>query len=236
MERLQKYMARCGVASRRKCEEYIQNGLVKVNGKIVDKLGEKINQNDIVEFNGDIVKPVDNKVYIALNKPKGYITSVKDERGRKTVIDIININERIFPIGRLDYNTSGLLLLTNDGDIYNKIIHPRVKIDKVYEAIVKGKFTEKEKSAFEKGVDIGDYITSESKIETIETYKDKSKVIITIHEGKNRQVRRMCAAFNHDVVDLKRISVGEIKLGKLKIGSFRYLSDKEVTYLKGLGN
>ena len=140
-ERLQKFMAGCGVASRRKCEEIILSGKVKVNGVTVTELGVKVDGNkDKVEYNGKIIKPEETKVYIMLNKPEGYITSVKDEKNRKTVLDIVKVKERIYPIGRLDYDSSGLLLLTNDGDIYNKIIHPRVEITKKYIAVVKGEF------------------------------------------------------------------------------------------------
>ena len=132
-ERLQKFMASCGIASRRKCEELILSGKVKVNGVIVKELGVKVNGNiDKIEYDGKVIKPEEKKVYIILNKPEGYITSVKDEKNRKTVLDIVKVKERIYPIGRLDYDSSGLLLLTNDGDIYNKIIHPRVEITKKY--------------------------------------------------------------------------------------------------------
>ena len=132
-ERLQKYMARCGIASRRKCEEIILDGKIKVNGTVITEVGTKIDpEKDIVEYNNNIIKVEEKKVYIMLNKPEGYITSVKDEKGRKTVLDIVNVEERIYPIGRLDYDSSGLLLLTNDGSIYNNIIHPRVSIKKNY--------------------------------------------------------------------------------------------------------
>lgn len=235
MERLQKYMAGCGVASRRKCEEFIAKGLVSVNGNIVTEPGVKVDPlNDTVIYNGKTIKPVENKIYIALNKPKGYITSVSDERNRKTVIDLLNLNERVFPIGRLDYNTTGLLLLTNDGDIYNSVIHPRVKINKVYEAVVKGCFTEEEMRKFRTGVDIGDYITSDADIKILNNYNNTSRVRITIHEGKNRQVRRMCSAFGHDVIELKRVSVGKIVLGNLGLGKWRNLTDKEIEYLSNL--
>ena len=129
-ERLQKYMARCGVASRRKCEEIILAGKVKVNGMIINELGTKVTLDDIVEYEGKRILPEENKVYIMLNKPEGVITSAKDEKGRKTILDIVKVEERVYPIGRLDYDSSGLLLLTNDGDVYNNIIHPRVEIDK----------------------------------------------------------------------------------------------------------
>ncbi|GKX66581.1 pseudouridine synthase [Inconstantimicrobium mannanitabidum] len=236
MERLQKYMARCGVASRRKCEEYISQGLVAVNNDVITELGFKVDvDKDRVSFNGSIISPCENKVYIALNKPEGYITSVKDEFDRKTVIDLVDVKERIFPIGRLDYDTSGLLLLTNDGEVYNKVIHPRVSINKVYEALVKGNFTEEEIKKFEVGVDIGGYITAPAELKVIKKEKNKSLVHITIHEGKNRQVRKMCAAFSHEVITLKRLSVGDIKLKDLPKGSWRNLDDKEIEYLFKLG-
>lgn len=244
-ERLQKYIARCGVASRRKSEELILSGQIKVNGNIVTELGTKVNIDiDVVEYNNNVIKPEEEKIYIMLNKPEGYITSASDEKGRKTVLDLINVNERIYPIGRLDYDSSGLLLLTNDGDIYNKIIHPRVAIDKKYIAICEGKFTEKEIEKFKSGVDIGGYVTSTANIEIIDEEKInikktgesviRSTVEITIHEGKNRQIRRMCASLNHNVLNLKRISVGNIKLGNLRKGNWRVLTQEEINYIKSL--
>lgn len=239
-ERLQKYMARCGIASRRKCEEIILSGKVKVNDKIINELGVKINSEvDIVSYEGKIIKPEEKKVYIMLNKPEGYITSVKDEKGRKTILDLVKVNERIYPIGRLDYDSSGLILLTNDGEIYNKIIHPRVKVGKKYIVLCKGEFTKDDLIKFENGVDIGGYITAKSKIEILDKEKGKNNSIntlveITIHEGKNRQIRRMCEALGHDVISLKRISIGEIKLGYLKKGQWRNLTENELKYLNSL--
>lgn len=234
-ERLQKFMASCGVASRRKCEEYILEGKVKVNGVLVRELGTKvIPGKDIIEYNGKEIIPEEKKVYIMLNKPEGIITSVKDEKDRKTVIDIINIKERIYPIGRLDYDSSGLLLLTNDGDIYNKIIHPRVKMIKRYIAVVKGEFTNSEINKFKKGVDIGGYITAPASIKVIKFEENKSTVEIGIHEGKNRQIRKMCSALGHDVIALKRVAIGNIKLGYLKRGEYRELTKEELEYIKSL--
>ncbi len=234
-ERLQKYMASCGVASRRKCEELILNGRVTVNGNIITELGTKVTPNkDIVKFNGKLISKEENKVYIILNKPEGYITSLKDEKGRKTILDLVNIKERIFPIGRLDYDSSGLLLLTNDGKIYNKIIHPRVKLDKKYIAVVNGRFTEKEMETFKNGVDIGGYITATSNIREISFENNLSTVEITIHEGKNRQIRKMCSSFNHNVISLKRVAIGKIKLGYLKKGEFRNLTKEELDYINSL--
>ena len=169
-----------------------------------------------------------------LNKPEGYVTTNKDEKNRKTILDIVKVNERIYPIGRLDYDSSGLLLLTNDGDVYNKIIHPRVNLNKEYIALVKGIFTEEEMNKFRKGVDIGDYKTAECEIELLEKYTNSCKVKIIIHEGKNRQIRRMCAAFNHEVVSLKREAIGSLTLKNLKKGEWRYLSNSEENYIKSL--
>lgn len=234
-ERLQKYMASCGVASRRKCEEIILSGEVKVNGVQVLELGTKVNPViDIVEYNGKIIKKEEKKVYIMLNKPEGYITSVKDEKGRATIMDLVKTEYRLFPIGRLDYDSSGLILLTNDGDIYNKIIHPRVELGKKYIAVVEGEFTKEEEEKFRSGVNIGDYTTAPAEIRTLSTEIGKSTVEIVIHEGKNRQVRRMCAAFNHNVLALKRVAVGELRLGYLNRGEYRELTDKELEYINSL--
>lgn len=234
-ERLQKFMASCGIASRRKCEELILSGKVKVNGVVVTELGVKVNGNkDKIEYNEKIIKPEEKKVYILLNKPEGYITSVKDEKNRKTVLDIVKVEERIYPIGRLDYDSSGLLLLTNDGDIYNKIIHPRVEITKKYIAVVQSEFKKQELEKFKKGVDIGGYITAKAEIKVLKYEDDKTTVEIGIHEGKNRQIRKMCAALNHNVLALKRISIGKIKLGNLKRGEYRDLTREELNYINSL--
>ncbi|MBE6048301.1 MAG: rRNA pseudouridine synthase [Clostridium sp.] len=234
-ERLQKYMASCGVASRRKCEEIILDKKVKVNGVVIEELGTKvIPGKDIVEYNGKVIKPEEKHVYIMLNKPEGIITSVKDEKGRKTVTDIVNVCERIYPIGRLDYDSSGLILLTNDGDVYNKIIHPRQKITKKYIVVAEGEFTSKDIEKFNNGIDIGGYVTAPAKLKVIKFEDNKSTVEIDIHEGKNRQIRRMCSALNHNVLALKRVAVGEIKLGYLKRGEYRELTNKELSYIKSL--
>lgn len=240
-ERLQKYMARCGIASRRKCEEIILSSKVKVNNKVVNELGVKINpDSDVVTYENKVISPEEKKLYIMLNKPEGYITSVKDEKGRKTILDLVKVNERIYPIGRLDYDSSGLILLTNDGEIYNKIIHPRVKIGKKYIVLCKGEFTNDELIKFENGLDIGGYVTAKSKISIIDKEKSKKSntintlVEITIHEGKNRQIRRMCEAIGHEVISLNRIAVGEIKLGYLKKGEWRNLREDELEYLNSL--
>lgn len=234
-ERLQKYMASCGVASRRKCEEIILAGKVKVNGVFVNEVGIKVNPlKDIVEYEGKIISKEEKKVYIMLNKPEGYISSVKDEKGRNTILDIVKVDERVYPIGRLDYDSSGLLLLTNDGEIYNKIIHPRVEIIKKYIAVVKGEISEKDIKKFQIGIDIGGYITAPAELNVISHDREISTIEIGIHEGKNRQIRKMCATLNHEVLSLKRISIGEIKLGYLKRGEYRELNKEEISYINNL--
>ena len=234
-ERLQKYMASCGVASRRKCEEIILAGKVKVNGVLVNEVETKVNPlEDIVEYGGKIISKEENKVYIILNKPEGYISSVKDEKGRDTILDIVKVKERIYPIGRLDYDSSGLLLLTNDGEIYNKIIHPRVEIVKKYIAVVDGEITDNDIKKFEIGIDIDGYVTAPAEVKIISNDKAISTIEIGIHEGKNRQIRKMCATINHEVLSLKRISIGELKLGYLKRGEYRDLNKDEINYINSL--
>lgn len=236
-ERLQKYMASCGIASRRKCEELILEGKVKVNDVLVKELGIKVDpEKDTVKYLNKIINKEEKKVYYLLYKPTGYITSVKDEKSRKTVLDLVSVKERIYPIGRLDYDSSGLIILTNDGDIYNKLIHPRVKIGKKYIVTVKGSFTHEEMKKFSRGIDIGGYITAPANIKQLKINKlnNTSTAEIIIHEGKNRQIRKMCAALNHDVISLKRVSIGKIELGNLKIGEYRELSKEELIYIKSL--
>lgn len=235
IERLQKYLASCGVASRRKCEELIVQGKITVNDKIVTELGFKIdNEKDEVKYNNKVVTVEERKVYILLNKPEKIITSVSDEKGRKTVLDLIKVNERIYPIGRLDYDTSGLLLLTNDGNLYNRLMHPRNEVIKTYIAKVRGIPTEKDIIHFENGVDIGDYITAKASFKIIKKEKNNAVVEIKIHEGKNRQIRRMCSAIGYPVITLKRIAIGNVTLGNLKVGEYRFLKDEELNYLMNL--
>ncbi|GIM29753.1 pseudouridine synthase [Clostridium polyendosporum] len=234
-ERLQKYMARCGVASRRKCEELIIEGKVRVNGKIIQELGTKVNaEEDIVEVSEKVIKPEERKVYIMLNKPEGYVTTVKDEKDRSTVLDLIEIKERIYPIGRLDYDSSGLLIMTNDGEVYNKIIHPRVEVTKTYIAVVSGMFSPEEMKKFMNGIDIGGYVTAKASISIMEKYRSACKVEIKIHEGKNRQIRKMCAALKHEVISLERVGIGNITLGNLPKGKWRELNKEELDYIFSL--
>ena len=194
-ERLQKYLAECGVASRRKCEELILQGKVKVNNQIVTELGVKVNsEKDIVKFEDKEVKPTSKMVYILLNKPIGYVTTADDQFGRDTVLDLVKVKERIVPVGRLDMYTSGALILTNDGDFVYKVTHPKHEIEKTYTVTVKGLIKNEEVEQLRKGVKIDDYITKPAKVKILKTDIEKniSRLEIVIHEVKNRQVRKMC--------------------------------------------
>lgn len=235
-ERLQKYIARCGVASRRKAEELIAEGKVKINGAIVKEVVLVDTDKDVIEVNGKIIKPEENKVYIMLNKPTEVITSARDQFNRRTVLDIVKVNERLFPVGRLDYDTSGLLILTNDGEVTYRMTHPSHEIDKVYIAEVLGIPTGEEMELFRRGLKIEDYITSPAEIKIINVSKDRKKATleIAIHEGRNRQVRKMCEKINHPVLKLKRVKIGQLSLGDLKEGEWRYLSKAEIEYLKSI--
>ncbi|MGD9567846.1 MAG: pseudouridine synthase [Sedimentibacter sp.] len=233
LERLQKYMARSGVTSRRKAEELIVDGHVKVNNITVTELGTKIDpQKDTITVDNKKITEVKQYIYIKLNKPEGYVTTVKDQFNRKTVLDLIDIEDRIYPIGRLDYNTSGLLLLTNDGELANKLMHPKYHIYKTYIAEADGRISEESIEKLKMGVVIEDYKTAPAKVKLLKYIGDKSQIQISIYEGKNRQVRKMLEAVGHDVITLKRISFGEIRLGDLKTGSWKDLSQEEIQFLK----
>ena len=233
--RLQKYLANCGIASRRKCEEYIVSGKIKVNDNIVTELGTKINPDkDKVYFNDKEVNIKEEKIYILLNKPIGYVTTVKDQFSRQTVIDLLTkIHERVLPVGRLDMYTSGALILTNDGDFIYKVTHPKHEITKTYNVTVKGAVTEEEIEKLRNGVKIEDYITKPAKVKIlkIDYEKNFSRLEITIHEGKNRQVRKMCEAIDKRVLALHRSKIGDISVKNLKIGEYRNLSKNEVDKL-----
>lgn len=236
--RINKYIALCGVASRRKAEELILNNRVKVNDEIITELSYQVDEeHDIVKVDDKVIKEEEKLVYILLNKPEGYITTVKDQFDRPSVLDLVSdIKERVYPIGRLDYETSGLLLLTNDGDLTYKLTHPKHEVEKTYMAIVKGRPTKSEIENFKNGLKIEDYVTSKAKLK-IKKYdqdKDRSILEIKIHEGKNRQVRKMCKAINHPVMRLKRVAMGNIKINDCQIGKYRYLTDEEIKYLKSL--
>ncbi len=229
--RLQKYMAEAGIASRRKAEELILEGKVKVNGKTVNELGIKIVPNkDIVEYNGKKVAQGKEYVYILLNKPIGYVTTVKDQFNRDSILDLVKTNKRIVPVGRLDMYTSGAIILTNDGDFVYKVTHPKHEIEKTYTVTIRGIVENNEVEELKKGVKIEDYITKPAKVKILKTDEEKniSRLEITIHEGKNRQVRKMCEAIGHKVLALHRSKIAGIGVKDLELGKWRYLTKNEV--------
>ncbi|MDE7216021.1 MAG: rRNA pseudouridine synthase [Clostridia bacterium] len=235
MERLNKYLASTGAASRRSADKLIAEGRVRVNGKTVKELGTSINErNDTVMVDDKIVKPASDYSYIMFYKPKGCITSASDEKGRKTIYDYLtDLNiPHLISVGRLDYDTEGMLILTNDGELAHKLTHPSFEVPKTYSVKVKGEMPEHKLAQLRKGVKIDGELTKRCKVKLLE-YKDgESKLQITITEGKNRQVRKMFEAVEREVVFLKRVAVGDLRLGGLSRGGYRYLNDDEVYYLK----
>lgn len=235
MERLQKYLSTCGVASRRKSEELILAGKVKVNGKVITELGTKIKQNDIVSVNDAIVNK-EKKEYYLLYKPEKTICSVKDEKNRVTVVDLIPTDEKIYPVGRLDYDTSGILLLTNDGELTNKLTHPKGNIEKTYYVKCDGILTNKDIDTLEKGILLDGVLTkkAKAKIKKVDKKNNKSYAELTITEGRNHQVKNMFNFIGHKVIKLKRTQYAFLTLDKLSIGEYRKLSIKEVKQLYSL--
>ena len=232
MERLQKVIANSGVTSRRKAEELIIAGKVKVNGKVVLTLGTQVKPNDAIEVNGIEISK-EEKVYYLLNKPREVIASVSDDKGRKTVVDIINDDRRIYPVGRLDYDTTGAIIITNDGEFANLLMHPKNEIDKCYVAKIEGCLSPKEMMTLKTGVLIDGVKTRKArvKVRKIDKESNTSIVEITIHEGKNHQVKRMFEAVGHNVLKLKREKIAFLDLSGLKSGEYRKLNHKEVTTL-----
>jgi len=236
MIRLQKHLAECGIGSRRKCEEYIGLGLVKVNGDIVTELGTKVDPLvDKIEFRNAVInlKP-QKKVYVMLNKPIGYVTTVSDEKHRSTVMDLLkDVNERIVPVGRLDMYTSGLLLFSNDGDFINQITHPKHEITKTYIIKTKGIPTESDLNKLRSGVKIDDYITSPAKVELLlkDNTNNISRLKIQIHEGRNREVRKMVESVGLSTIALRREAIGNLTLEGVERGKWRYLTPSEVKQL-----
>jgi len=231
--RVQKYLAEAGIASRRKCEEYIEQGRVKVNNEIA-KLGTKVNPEvDIVLFDNKKIDKKEELVYILLNKPIGYVTTAKDQFSRDSVLDLVKVKQRIVPVGRLDMYTSGALLLSNDGEFVYKITHPKHEINKTYTVTVKGIVTNQEVEQLQNGVKIEDYITKPAKVKILKTDIEKniSRLEITIHEGKNRQVRKMCEAVGRKVQALHRSKIGNLDVKDLKLGTWRYLKQNEINEL-----
>lgn len=235
MERLQKVIANSGVASRRKAEELILQGRVKVNGVTVRMLGTKVSEKDEIMVDNEYLEK-EEKVYYLLNKPRGVVTTTKDEHHRKTVIDLIDEEKRIYPVGRLDYDTTGILLLTNDGEFANKMMHPRNKIDKVYIAKIQGILSPKDLMMLKNGVMIDGVKTSKARVKVRKIDKETNTSIIelTIHEGKNHQVKKMFEAIHFEVLKLKREKIAFLTLKGLESGEYRRLTPKEIKQLHSL--
>lgn len=231
--RLNKFIAAAGIASRRKADELTINGNVKINGVVMKEPGYDVLPDDTVEVNGRVIAQNEKKVYVALNKPKGFVTTMNDDKGRLTVADLVSdIPERVFPVGRLDYNTSGLLIMTNDGELANRLSHPSHHVEKTYRAKVAGTLSGKKLAQLRKGVDIGGFVTSPAKVRLIKQTEKSAIAEITIHEGKNRQVRKMFKAVGCPVQELQRIAIGDIYLARLKEGTYRKLTRGEIDSLK----
>ena len=232
-ERLQKIIARAGIASRRAAEEMILNGRVTVDDQTITELGGKYDSSQQkICVDGKPLTLAEKKVYYLLNKPKGYLSTAKDERGRRTVLDLLpEVKERVYPLGRLDNNTEGLLLISNDGDLMNGLLHPRYKVNKTYVARVAGVPSEKLLDKLRQGIKLEDGMTAPAVVKMLETSDNEAKVEITIHEGRNRQVRRMFAAIGCDVRALKRVKFAGLTLKGVKRGHYRPLTDEEITEL-----
>lgn len=235
--RLQKFLASCSVASRRGAEALIKQGRIKVNGETVTEMGVKIDEeNDIVEFDGERVKPDSKMIYVLLNKPVGFVTTVSDDKGRDTVMELVSdIPVRIYPVGRLDYDTEGLLLMTNDGDLTYRITHPKNNVEKTYVAEVTGNISMNTLVALRNGVYLDGVRTAPAKVEVIGATRYGTKLEITIHEGKNRQVRRMFESVGCIVKRLKRTKEAGLVLGHVPLGHWRKLTESEVNMLKKIG-
>lgn len=222
--RINKFIASSGVCSRRNADNIILEGRVTVNGQVTTELGTRITSSDKVEVDGKIINLEENKLYIMLNKPKGYVTTSKEQFNRPSVLDLIDVRERVFSVGRLDMDSEGLILLTNDGDFANEIIHPTKHVSKKYEVELKKPILNGEIDQLRQGVNIGGYTTRPALVEKI---NDK-KLIIIIQEGKNRQVRKMCEAVGNKVISLKRVAIGNLALGNLKVGKYKFLCKEEI--------
>ena len=229
--RLQKFMAECGVASRRKSEELIEMGKVKINGHVA-QIGDKVNpKRDIVTVRGKKINKADRMYYFMLNKPRGYVTTVSDELGRKTVMDLVDCKARIYPVGRLDKDSEGLLILTNDGSFANALTHPKHNYAKVYRVTVRPSVNDEILDKLRNGIEIDGRMTAPCDVNIITEEEGRVVLEFILREGRNRQIRKMCEAVNLEVARLKRISIGPVKLGMLQTGKYRELTDNEVKKL-----
>jgi pseudouridine synthase len=234
--RINKYIALCGQSSRRGAEKLIKEGKVTVNGKTVTDLSFTVNENkDAVYIDGKRLTPPDSFTYILLHKPKGYVCSSKDDKNRKTVMDLIDVNKRLFTVGRLDYDTEGLLLLTDDGELCKNLTHPSSEIGKTYVVKINGTIAENELAVLRKGVTLDDgFKTSKAKVYVLESGQDSTRLEVTIYQGHNRQIKRMFQAIGKEVTFLKRTKIGELRLGSIDRGKYRHLTPQEVDYLKNI--
>jgi 23S rRNA pseudouridine2605 synthase len=232
-ERLQKILSQAGVASRRKAEEIIKQGRVAVDGRVVTAMGLQVDPDcQIITLDGKPLTPAEKKISILLNKPKGYVTTMRDPQGRPIVTSLLdNMTARVFPVGRLDLNTEGALILTNDGDLAQKIQHPSFEVNKTYEARVFGRPNKAKLKKLEEGIELEGGKTWPARIEILQRYAHETILKITIHEGKKRQVRKMFAAIGHRVLDLKRTAYGRLELGGLPSGKYRVLNDRDLALL-----
>lgn len=233
--RLNKYIAHAGLASRRKADELTINGNVKINGAAVREPGYDVKPGDVVEVNGKRILCQEKPQYVLLNKPVGYITSVKDEKDRPVVTELVaDVDARLFPVGRLDYHTSGMLLMTNDGDLAYRLMHPKHQVSKTYRVKIEGILSKEKIGRLQRGIDIGGFVTSPAKVKVLKQADRWALVEIQIHEGKNRQVRKMFAAVGNRVQELQRVAIGKLPLGRLGEGHYRKLTKEEIEYLKNL--
>ena len=232
--RINKYLSGCGIDSRRKCEKLVEDGRVRLNGKVITALGTDVKDGDVVELDGRRVTLTFKKVYVMLNKPKDCVCTVSDEKGRKTVLDFVKLKERIFPVGRLDYDTEGLLLLTNDGELANKITHPKNAVKKVYSVRVEGEPSAAELKRLRNGVEYNGVKYAPAVVTVIGTENDETKLEITVTEGKNHEIKNMIESLGRRVMLLKRIAIGNLRLGGLSRGEWRFLNSRETEYIKSL--
>ena len=229
-ERLQKILARAGIASRRKAEELIREGRVRIDGRVVTEMGTKADPDiQVIECNGITVSSPEKKKYILLNKPAGILSTVHDPQGRAIVTDLLqNVKERVYPVGRLDLDTEGALLLTNDGELAQKVLHPRYEVNKTYVAKVQGRPSKKNLDALSKGILLEGRKTWPAEIEVLQMEQHSTTIRVVIHEGRKRQVRKMFGAIGHNVLELKRTAYGRLKLGELAPGKYRFLSPGDI--------
>jgi 23S rRNA pseudouridine2605 synthase len=234
--RLAKYLATCGFFSRRKWEKIIQSGKIRISDKKITDLSFKVNENDRVDYDGIILNP-EKKIIIALNKPTGYLSTVKDKFGRKTVLDLLkNFNSRMYPVGRLDYNSRGLLFIANDGDFAYKITHPKFQVPKIYEILINKNISDNDLAKITKGVIVEGKRVVPTKVKILKRRDDQSLIMVGIVEGRKRIIRKLFQVLRYKVIDLKRVQIGNYRLGKLKEGSFKILKNSEIANLMNYYN